>query len=115
MLLASPDVSFITAYVVQDLADLRFAFPEDAAFTSAVRSLTLELAKALQAPHAHGKPLEHDLDGWRRCAFPSSRGKHADLRLLFRPHVGAGIDVLMFGARFAPDGSSIYHRAGERN
>jgi hypothetical protein len=104
----------VNAHVSQDLASLRFAFCDDAMFASAIEALTHQLARALTAPQSWGKSLEHDLTGWRRSAFPSSAGGNADLRLIFRPRGGGGIDVLMFGARYHPDTTSIYHAAKTR-
>jgi hypothetical protein len=93
---------------------LRFTFAVDASFALAVDAVAREIAKALRAPTTWGKPLEHDLTGWRRSAFASESGSGADLRLIFRPHDGARIDVLMFGPRYLPDTTSIYHAAKVR-
>jgi hypothetical protein len=89
-------------------------FAVDASFALAVDAVAREIAKALRAPTSWGKPLEHDLTGWRRSAFASDNGSGADLRLIFRPHDAAGADVLMFGARHLPDTTSIYHAAKGR-
>lgn len=104
----------MSARVAQDLANLRFAFNDDSAFASAIEALANDLARAVVAPHNWGKALEHGLTGWRRSAFSSSPEGNADLRLLFRPRQGGGIDVLMFGLRRHPDTTSIYHAAVAR-
>ena len=96
------------------MADLRFAFPDDADFTAAAEAVANELAHALAAPRTWGLALEHHLTGWRRSAFPSRPAEDADLRLIFRPREDNGIDVLMFGKRWHSDTTSIYKTAAKR-
>ena len=93
---------------------MRFTFTVDSSFAAAVDTVAREIAKALRAPTSWGRPLEHDLAGWHRSAFASDDGSSADLRLVFRAHDGGGIDVLMFGPRYLPDTTSIYHAAKGR-
>ena len=104
----------MNAYVAKDLAELRFAFPQDADFATAANAVARELAHALSAPWSWGSKLEHGLSGWRRSAFASAPGIAADLRLIFRPRERGGIDLLMFGLRYHPDTTSIYHTAVTR-
>lgn len=104
----------MNAYVAKDLAELRVAFPADADFATAANAVARELARALSAPRTWGSALEHGLTGWRRSAFASAPGIAADLRLIFRPREGGGIDLLLFGLRYHPDTTSIYHRATMR-
>ncbi len=104
----------MNAYVAKDLAELRFAFPQDADFATAANAVARELAHALSAPWTWGSKLEHGLSGWRRSAFASAPGITADLRLIFRPRERGGIDLLMFGLRYHPDTTSIYHTAATR-
>jgi hypothetical protein len=104
----------VTAYVARDLAELRFAFPRDEEFAAATNAVARELARALSAPSTWGSALEHGLTGWRRSAFASGPGAAADLRLIFRPREGGGIDLLMFGLRYHPDTTSIYQTARTR-
>jgi hypothetical protein len=108
------DVYTSNSYVANDLADLRFAFPDDARFAQAVGLTALEIARALGAPTSWGKGLEHDLTGWRRSAFAPADEGRADLRLIFRARSGGGIEVLIFGPRHRPDTTSIYHAAKAR-
>jgi hypothetical protein len=107
-------VSSVNAYVARDLAELRFAFPQDADFAAATNAVAREVARALAAPLTWGIALGHGLTGWRRSAFASAPGITADLRLIFRPRDAGGIDVLMFGLRYHPDATSIYHTAATR-
>ncbi len=104
----------MNAYVASDLAELRFAFPRDDDFAAAASAVARELARALSAPSTWGSALEHGLTGWRRSAFASAPGLDADLRLIFRPSEGVGIDLLMFGLRYHPDTTSIYQIARAR-
>jgi hypothetical protein len=92
---------------------MRFAFPDDDVFASAVAAVASELARALRASKSWGKALEGALQDWRRSAFPSVGGGVADLRLIYRPRE-SGIDVLMFGQRRHPDTTSIYSTASRR-
>jgi hypothetical protein len=92
---------------------LRQKYLDDARFAAATHAVAQEIAKTLAAPASRGKALRHDLDGWRRSAFADDCGD-ADLRLIFRPHAGGGIDVRMFGPRYLPDNTSIYHAAKRR-
>ena len=108
------DVYTSTSYVANDLADMRRAFPDDARFAAALGAVALEIARALGAAASWGKELEHDLTGWRRSAFASAADGPADLRLIFRPRRGGGIDVLMFGPRHHPDTTSVYYAAAAR-
>jgi hypothetical protein len=96
------------------LAELRFAFPDDADFAAAAEAVANELAHALGVPRTWGTSLEHNLTGWRRSAFASRPSEDADLRLIFRAREDDGIDVLMFGKRWHPDTTSIYSSAAKR-
>jgi hypothetical protein len=80
---------------------MRFAFPDDDMFASAVAAVASELARALRASKSWGKALESELKAWRRSAFPSVGGGAADRRLIYRPREN-GIDVLMFGHDIIP-------------
>jgi hypothetical protein len=93
---------------------LRLAFPDDTRFAAAVGAVALEIARALGAVASWGKELEHDLTAWRRSAFASTEEGPADLRLIFRPRRGGGIEVLMFGPRRHPDTTSVYYTAKAR-
>jgi hypothetical protein len=93
---------------------LRFAFAQDEDFAAAVSAVARELAHTLSAPATWGSALACGLTGWRRAAFASAPGIAVDLRMIFRPREGGGVDLLMFGPRYHPDTTSIYRAASTR-
>lgn len=75
-------------------------------------AIAKEILNALAAPLNYGTALEHELGEWRRSKFPSTLGRKTDLRLVFRPGVPTGIEVLAFGSREFPD--TVYYTARKR-
>jgi len=103
-------VTVVPSYVASDLANVRRAFPNDAAFAEAVVAVAKEIMIARRSPSTHGVPVQHELSGWRRSAFESAQG--ANLRLVFRPSAAGGLEILAFGDRNFPD--TVYFTAKNR-
>lgn len=114
--MARPEIQLTKAYAAADIAELRFAFPnDDSGYAFALLAIARELLHASRQPDTWGTPLEYDLAGWRRSRFSSSRAADGDLRLIFRRvDRTIGIQVIAFGLRRDPDTSSIYYRAASR-
>jgi hypothetical protein len=108
--LAQPTIRVVKSFVAHDLANLRWAFRDDALFARAIEATAREVLRALKSPTTLGRPLEHDLSPWRPSAFSSSLESEADLRLVFRP----AVDIIAFGKRRSPEMSSIYHVVARR-
>jgi hypothetical protein len=106
--LADPTIRVVKSYVAHDLVQLRWAYPDDATFARALEATAKEVLRARKTPRTFGRPLAHELAGWRRSAFPSTPRGEADLRLIFRPREPDGVDVIAFGKRRMPDTESIY-------
>jgi hypothetical protein len=101
-------------HVAADIEALRVAFPDPTDLVCAIIAVRAELMQAVRNPTSHGKELQHKQVGWRRSSFASQRNvrRPADLRLVFRPIEGGGIELRAFGHRFVPE--SVYFRAGLR-
>jgi hypothetical protein len=93
---------------LDDITELRRAFPRDEAFSSALRAVTHNLRRLRSED---GVELDHDLSEWRRIKFPSGITDYADLRIIFRPTEG-GFELRAFGQRHDPE--SVYQRAAAR-
>jgi hypothetical protein len=96
----------VKSFVAHDLANLRWAFRDDALFARAIEATAREVLRALKSPRLTtlGRPLEHDLSPWRRSAFSSSVESEADLRLVFRrARATDAVDIIAFGKRRSPD------------
>lgn len=103
------------SYVAQDLANLRWAFRDDALFARALEATAKEVLRALKSPTNLGRPLDHEPIPWRRSAYSSSLESEADLRLVFCPPRGTdAVDIIAFGKRRLPETRSIYHIAARR-
>jgi hypothetical protein len=108
-------IRVVKSYVALDLANLRWAFRDDALFAQAIEATAKEVLRALKSPPTLGRPLEHELMPWRRSAYSSSLQSEADLRLVFcPPRTIDAVDVIAFGERRLPDTRSIYHIAARR-
>jgi hypothetical protein len=96
--LSDPAIRVVKSCVALDLAHLRWAYTDDAKFARSLEATAKEIRRALQSPRTFGRPLAHELAGWRRSAFPSTPHGDADLRLVFRPRdpIGLGVDIIAF-------------------
>jgi hypothetical protein len=87
-----------------DIISLRLGYAgDDTAFAEALKQTALEILRALKSPHSWGDELSHDLVGWRRSKYAAVKGGDADLRLVFRPRQGGGIDINTFAHRRSYD------------
>ncbi len=110
--IALPGVSVTRAYFAHDLANLRRAHTDDAAFASAVLAVAKEISLALKSPATHGVGARFEIAGWRRSKFSSYPGGRDNLRLVFRAHKMGGVEIITFGDRQLPQ--SVYRTAKER-
>lgn len=102
-------------HVAEDLANLRLAYKNDAAFAAAVKAVAAAIQTALVQRERFGTRLEHGLMGYYRAKFQSDRKPKAvaDLRLVFRPVPKSDeIELVAFGHRFDPQ--SVYLTTGIR-
>lgn len=113
-MLSDPTIRVVKSSVARDLVDLRWAYHDDVPFAQALEATAREVLRARKAPKTFGRPLAHELTGWRRSAFPSTPLGDADLRLIFRPHDPVGVDIIAFGKRRMPDMRSIYLIVADR-
>jgi len=111
-LLALGTIQYNPRQIVDDVASVRRAYPEDADFADALRAVKQGLLDALRDPEGCGVATEHDLDGWRRSKFALRTGEEASLRLVFRPLANGKIRLLAFGHREFPD--TVYYTAARR-
>jgi hypothetical protein len=105
--LRADGVAFVPAYVANDLAALRRAYPSDEHFAESVQAVATEILRARRDPGI-GASTTHELNGWRRTKATSAR---IDIRLVFRASK-SGIEILAFGDRSFPD--SVYFFAAKR-
>jgi hypothetical protein len=105
-------VAIVPAYVAQDIANVRRAWPNDADFAAAVLAIAKQIKSAHAAPAQFGTAIEHELQGWRRSKFSLTSRGTADLRLVFRPTKSNGVEILAFGSREFPE--TVYFTAKKR-
>ena len=105
-------VAIVPAYAAQDIANLRRAWPNDADFAAAVLAIAKEIRSAHAAPAQFGIAIDHELQGWRRSKFSLRARGTADLRLVFRPTISNGVEMLAFGSREFPE--TVYFTAKQR-
>lgn len=116
--LGDPQLFFDPRFVKDDLMALRRVFAQDDdGYAEAVKQTALEIVRAQRKPLTYGEDLGHDLSGWRRSKYASTKGGEADLRLVFRKH-DKQLEILVFGRRrsFDPEGlpATPYHVAAKR-
>jgi hypothetical protein len=91
---------------------------DDDRYAEVLAQTALEIARALRNPLTHGADLEHDLVGWRRSKYPSTKGSEADMRLVFRARPKEkGVEILIFAHRrgVGADGQpTTAYRAGAK-
>jgi hypothetical protein len=98
-----------TVHVADDLANMRLAYDNDAAFAAAVKAVAAAIQIALVQREKFGTRHEFRLEEYYRAKFQSERKPKAvaDLRLVFRPVPNSDeIEVVGFGHRFDPQ--SLY-------
>jgi hypothetical protein len=106
--------------VKDDIIALRRTFAgNDDGYAEALAQTALEITRALRNPRTHGEDLEHDLAGWRRSKYRSSRAGEADMRLVFRARPKQhGLELLVFAHRRGVDAdgrpTTAYHLGAKR-
>jgi hypothetical protein len=61
------------AHVAEDIANLRLAYPEDAAFAAAIAAVAVAVETALAQREQFGTRLEYGLASYYRAKFQSER------------------------------------------